>query len=278
MKIKVKNKATLLEYLLNNLDMPKKKIKEYLKFGCIYVDGVKTTKFNYPLKENSSINIYTKKSNLPFPILYEDNNIIVVDKPCNMLTIANNKEKEKTVYHLVSKYLKQKNKKAKVFIVHRLDKDTSGVLLLAKNENIKNMYQKDWNNKTKRNYIAIVHGKLKSPDGKLINNLKETKTHLVYIEQDGKEAITNYKVLETTKKYTKLEITIKTGRKHQIRVQLANIKNPILGDSIYGNKDNQKRLYLHAISLTIYNPLDKRTYTYNSPLPKQFKTILKEDN
>ncbi len=279
MKIKVKYKSSLLEYLITNSNIPKKRVKEYLTHKSIYVDGVNTTKFDYPLNVNSEIIIDTNKSEntLPFPIIYEDKNIIVVDKPSNILTIATRKEKERTVYHLVSEYLKANNKNAKIFIVHRLDKDTSGVLLLAKNERIKDLYQKDWNETTKREYIAIVNGHLRNKEGQLINNLKENKANLVYIAKEGKVAITNYKVLEESKNYTKLAINIKTGRKNQIRVQLAHIKNSIVGDKKYGENDKEKRLYLHGYSLTITNPLDKKTYTYTSKIPKQFNKILKED-
>ena len=280
MKLVVQKESTLLNYLYENLDMPKKKIKEYLKYGSIYVDGNKTTQFNYPLTNGSKIIIDTKSKNsftLPFPIIYEDNNIIVIDKPSNLLTISTAKEKEDTAYHLVSRYLKSKNPHSKVFIVHRLDKDTSGVLLLAKNEQVKNLYQKDWNTNVKRNYIAVVHGKPRKQKETLINNLKETKTNLVYINKDGKEAITTYELLQNTKNYSKLKIYISTGRKNQIRVQLAAINIPIVGDKKYGQKDKEKRLYLHANSLTVYNPIEKKNFTYTAKIPKAFNQILKLD-
>ena len=280
MKLVVQKESTLLNYLYENLDMPKKKIKEYLKYGSIYVDGNKTTQFNYPLTNGSKIIIDTKSKNsftLPFPVIYEDNNIIVIDKPSNLLTISTAKEKEDTAYHLVSRYLKSKNPHSKVFIVHRLDKDTSGVLLLAKNEQVKNLYQKDWNTNVKRNYIAIVHGKPRKQKETLINNLKETKTNLVYINKDGKEAITTYELLQNTKNYSKLKIDISTGRKNQIRVQLAAINIPIVGDKKYGQKDKEKRLYLHANSLTVYNPIEKKNFTYTAKIPKAFNQILKLD-
>lgn len=280
MKLKVDKKATLLGYLEEHLDMSKKKIKEYLKYGSIYVDQVKTTKYDYPLLKGSIIYIDTKAKNkamLPFPIIYEDKNIIVVDKPSNLLTIATNKEKEKTVYHLVSNYLKSTHKYAKLFIVHRLDQDTSGVLLMAKNEYTKNLYQKDWNYYTKRKYIAIVHGKPKKEEDRLVHFLKETKSNLVCISEDGREAITNYKVIKSTKDYSELEIDIETGRKNQIRVQLASINHPIVGDKKYGNKDQEKRLYLHANSLTVYNFQEKKYFTYTSTVPRVFRNILKNN-
>lgn len=280
MKLTVKKESTLLDYLEENLEMPKKKIKAYLKFGSIYVDGVKTTQYNTPLSVGTKIVIDTKEKKrvtLPFPIIYEDNNIIVVDKPSNLLTIKSPKEKEETVYHLVSNYLKSKTKHAKVFIVHRLDKDTSGVLLLAKSEYVKNLYQKNWNECAKRKYIAVVHGTPRKKEERLVNHLRETTTNLVYIAKDGKEAITNYKVLDTTKNYSKLEIEIETGRKNQIRAQLAHIGTCIVGDKKYGKKDQEKRLFLHAHSLTIYHPIEKKTFTYTAKVPKAFSYLLKQD-
>lgn len=281
MKIVVKRKGMLLEYLEENLDMPKRNIKNYLKNGAIYVDGVRTTKFNYPVVNKSIINIDTNlkdKSKIPFDIIFEDENIIVVDKPSGLLTIATAKEKEETVYHIVREYLKIKNKHAKVFIIHRLDKDTSGVLILAKNEYAKKAFQKEWDKLVKtRSYIAIVHGFLEEKQKTLINYLKETKTNLVYVSKnnEGKQAITSYKVLKENNNYSKLQIEIKTGRKNQIRVQLANINHPIVGDKKYGT-DDEKRLFLHADKLVIYNPISRKNMTFESKIPPAFNHKLKE--
>lgn len=280
MEIIAKRSGKLLEYLEENLDMPKKKIKDYLHFKSIYVDGVLTTKYDYEVHEGSKIVIDTKKKTryvLPFNIIYEDSDIIVVSKPSGILTISDGKEDENTVYHLVSKYLKSKNHLAKVFVVHRLDKLTSGVLLLAKSEKIKDMYQEDWNKYSKREYVAVVHGIPSRKEDRLVNKISETKTHLSYISKDGKEAVTNYKVIESTKNYSKLEIEIETGRKNQIRLQLKNIGNPIVGDQKYGINDGYKRLYLHAYKLCVYNKKEKKYHTYISKVPGEFNYLLKKD-
>ena len=238
MEIKVVSDDTLLNYLYNNLDMPKKKIKSYLTHGSIIVNNVRTTKYDYKLHKGMTILIDTKgnSSKLLFDIIYEDDYIIVVNKPSGLLTIATKKEKEKTLYHYVSEYLKSKNKHNKVFIVHRLDKDTSGIILFAKDEKTKDRLQKDWNTLVKlREYTAVVSGKLKEKKGSLVNRLLETKTNLVYItnKKEGKEAITNYEVIRSNLLFSLLKINIETGRKNQIRVQLANINNPIIGDKKY---------------------------------------------
>ena len=281
MKLKVNQDGELLEYLYNNLDMPKKKIKQYLMHGAIYVNNVKTTKYNYKLVKGMNIVIDTNNKNkkvLPFDVVFEDEQIIVVNKPSGLLTIATNKEKEKTLYHIVSDYLKSKDKNAKVFIVHRLDKDTSGLVVLAKNEKIKNQLQENWNEYvTLREYVAVVHGKLKNTSGQVVQNLKETKTNLVYVTKkgDGKEAITNYKVIKTNNNYSLVNINIETGRKNQIRVAMATLGNPIVGDKKYSNiKENENRLYLHANRLKIYYPVIKKDILFEVTNPTEFKKIM----
>ena len=278
MKLVVKEDKELLAYLYKYLDMPKKKIKSYLVHGSIYVNNTKTTKYDYMLTKGMVINIETKnKSNLPFDVLYEDNYIIVVNKPAGLLTISTAKEKEKTLYHYVSSYLKEKNKSNKVFIVHRLDKETSGVVVFAKDEKTKNMLQKDWNSLVSvREYTAVVHGLMPKKSARLVDKLMETKTNLVYItkKQDGKEAITNYKVIKENSKYSLLKINIETGRKNQIRVQLENIGNPIVGDNKYGEKDCMKRLYLHANKLKMFYPIMKKEMEFKTEVPVEFKHLI----
>ncbi len=278
MKLVVKEDKELLAYLYKYLDMPKKKVKSYLVHGSIYVNNTKTTKYDYMLTKGMIINIETKnKSSLPFDILYEDNYIIVVNKPAGLLTISTAKEKEKTLYHYVSSYLKEKNKSNKVFIVHRLDKETSGVVVFAKDEKTKNMLQKDWNRLVSvREYTAVVHGLMPKKSARLVDKLMETKTNLVYItkKQDGKEAITNYKVIKENSKYSLLKINIETGRKNQIRVQLENIGNPIVGDNKYGEKDGMKRLYLHANKLKMFYPILKKEMEFKTEVPVEFKHLI----
>ena len=281
MKLRVNKDDELLNYLYNNLDMPKKKIKQYLTHGAIYVNNVKTTQYNYKVVVGMNIVIDTNNKNkkvLPFDVVFEDDQIIVVNKPSGLLTIATNKEKEKTLYHIVSEYLKSKDKNAKVFIVHRLDKDTSGIVILAKNERIKNQLQENWNEYvTLREYVAVVHGKLKNSDGRIVQSLKETKTNLVYVTKkgDGKEAITNYKVVRESDNYSLVSIEIETGRKNQIRVAMSSLGNPIVGDKKYSNiKDNENRLYLHANRLKLYYPLIKKDILFEIANPGEFKKIM----
>ncbi len=214
-------------------------------------------------------------------IIYEDKEILVVNKPSGILTVSTPKEKEKTLFHEVSDYVKKSNPKAKVFIVHRLDKDTSGIVMFAKNQTIKYSYQNAWDNLVlKRGYTAVVDGVLEKKTGVIKSYLKETKTLLVYSSNDkrnGKLAITNYDVVKENKRYSMLSIDIKTGRKNQIRVHMKDINHPILGDKKYGNKKSPvNRLMLHAGELVIINPKTKKKMTFVSEIPKSFELLFNE--
>lgn len=280
MKLTVTKESTLLDYLYSNLDMPKKRIKQYLTHGSIYVNNNKTTKYDYKLLPGMNIVIDTdskEKKTLPFDILFEDDHIIVVNKPTGLLTIATDKEKERTLYHIVREYLISKDKHAKVFIVHRLDKDTSGIVVLAKDEKTKNKLQENWNDYVSlREYIAVVHGTLKNKEDRIEQLLKETKTNLVYVSRDkeGKQAITNYKVIKENSNYSMVSINIETGRKNQIRVAFQTLKHPIVGDKKYGEKDNENRLYLHANRLKMYYPEIKKDILFETSTPNEFKKIM----
>ena len=281
MNIIVKKVGELLDYLYNNIDMPKKRIKQYLTHGAIFVNNTKTTKYNYRILPGMTIMIDTDSKNkktLPFDILFEDDHIIVVNKPSGLLTIATAKEKEKTLYHIVREYLVSKDKNARVFIVHRLDKDTSGVVVLAKDEKTKNKLQENWNEYVSlREYVAVVHGRLNKESDRIVQKLKETKTNLVYVsrDNDGKEAITNYKVIKENNDYSMVSITLETGRKNQIRVAFNTLHHPIVGDKKYSTiKDNESRLFLHANRLKMYYPEIRKDILFETSTPNEFKKIM----
>ena len=210
-------------------------------------------------------------------ILYEDKFIIIVNKPSNLLTISTAKEKERTLFHYVYDYLKQKHKSNKVFIVHRLDKDTSGIVVLAKDEKTKFYLQDNWD-KFKRGYVAVVNGKVKNKSGVIKSYLQETKTHLTYSVKDknGKLAITEYEKILENKNYTMLSLNLKTGRKNQIRVQLSDMGNPIVGDKKYGiKKDLIRRMALHANYLELIHPKTHEKITIDIDIPNSFISLLK---
>ena len=280
MKLVVNKDSELLEYLYEHLDMPKKRVKQYLVHGAVYVNEDRVTQYNYPLIAGMKITIDTNSKNsrsLPFSIIFEDDHLIVVNKPSGLLTIATDKEKERTLYHIVRDYVVSKNPHGRIFIVHRLDRDTSGIVLFAKDEKTKNQLQENWNDYVSlREYTAIVTGHPKEESGQIVQYLKETKTDLVYVSprEDGKKAITNYSVLKTSDKYSMLKVTIETGRRNQIRVAFASKKMPILGDKKYGEKSKVNRLYLHANRLKIYYPVIKKDILFETSIPTEFKKMM----
>ena len=213
-------------------------------------------------------------------IIYEDNYIIAVDKPSNLFTISTENEKEKTLFHQVFVYLKQKHKNNKVFIVHRLDKDTSGLVLFAKSEKVKQLLQDNWNN-VKREYIAVVNGNLKKDKGIIDSYLKETKTLLVYSTKDksGKLAITEYEKIVSNKEYSLVKINIKTGRKNQIRVHFNDMGHSIVGDKKYGKIKNSlvNRLCLHAYILEFEHPITGELIKLEIKVPKEFNKLIKSE-
>lgn len=209
-------------------------------------------------------------------ILYEDKYLIVIEKPSGLLTIGTTKERENTLYKKVSDYVKKQHKSNKIFIVHRLDKDTSGIILFAKNEEVKRKLQRDWD-KTIRKYIALVEGNV-TKNGIIKNYLGETKTLKTFITNNknlGKLAITKYYVLKNTKEYSLLNIEILTGRKNQIRVHMESINHSIVGDKKYGSKKNPiRRLCLHANYLEFIHPIINKKIIINSNYPIIFDKLI----
>ena len=269
----------LFNYLRNNLvSKSKNNIKSLLKNECVYVNNKLVTKYNYIVNKNDVIVIgkNIKKDNFNLKIIYEDNDIIVVDKPTKILTIYNDKEKEKTLYREVSNYLKKE--KQKVFVIHRLDFDTSGVIMFAKSQKVQQLYQDNWNNLAKvREYTAVVQGKTNNK-GHIESYLKMSKSLQVYSSKnkDGLFSITDYERIKFNDKYSMLKILISTGRRNQIRCHMYDIGHPIVGDLRYKSKDNSLgRLALHANRLEIINPISNKLMIFTSEIPKEFYDIVK---
>ena len=211
-------------------------------------------------------------------IIYEDKEILVINKPSGLLTIGTEKEKERTLYYEASMYVKKQSPKNKIFIVHRLDKDTSGLVLFAKSEIIKKTYQDNWDKLVKvREYYCIVEGNVKKEKETIKTYLKENKAFFVYStkDSDGKLAITNYEKIRNNNQYSLLKINLETGRKNQIRVHLSEINHPIIGDKKYGAKQNPiRRLGLHASRLVLTNPKTKKEMEFIAKIPSNFEKII----
>ena len=272
-EIIVDREEELYTFLRNNIPGSKNNIKSFLTKKMVAVNGKTITQYNYIVKPNDVISIGAKNVGSflgNIKIIYEDDDILVVDKPSGMLTIATEEDKDSTnnLYDVLSKYVKKKNSNCKLYIVHRLDKDTSGVLLFSKNERLKDYLQDNWNELATRVYYAVVIGKTKDKET-LKSYLKENDKLVTYSDKEGKLAITEYKGIKSNDSYSLLEINIKTGRRNQIRVQLKEINHPIAGDSKYGFKDKTiKRMMLHASKLVI--KFEKKEMTFESPLSSNF--------
>jgi len=212
-------------------------------------------------------------------VIYEDNDILVVDKRNGLLTISSDKVKESTAYFLLTNYVRKGNPKSKnrLFIVHRLDRDTSGVIVFAKNQAAKQFLQDSWK-QFKKKYYAVVHGILPKKSSTIISYLAENSIHKMYSIDDpqkGKFAKTSYKVLKESKNFSLLEIDLLTGRKNQIRVHFFDLGHPLAGDRIYGERDKSiKRLTLHAGYLKILHPYTKQEMTFEAKIPPYFNKLV----
>ena len=260
-------------------DLSKKTIKNYIKNGMVSVNGIVITNSSYLLKDGDLVEIAYSRKVIPLfdlEILYEDDYLIAINKPSGLLSIANDKEKIVTAYRMVSDYVKKSNNKY-IFVVHRLDEETSGILLFCKNQHIRDKMQENWNTLVKkRGYLAIVDGKI-SCSGTIHTFLKENHQQFVYSSKDntGKEAITHYSLIKNNNNYSLLQVFIDTGRRNQIRVHLSERGYPVVGDKKYKCKTNPiKRLCLHANILEFVHPVSKKIVHIESKIPDEFCKLI----
>ena len=263
----------LIKYM-RNMGYSKNKIKSLVKYECIYVNDVLVKRLPFNLSSGDKLVIGSGSVwNSSLNIVYEDDNYLVVNKESGLLTIStssSNKNYEDTLYKRVRAYLNSKREYA--FIVNRIDKETSGLVIFAKSEKFKNMLQSDWNDIVlDRKYVAVVSGKI-NKNGRIDNYLYEDKMTFSHsTNYGGKRAITNYKVIDGNEKYTLLDINIATGRKNQIRVHMTEMRHPIVGDKKYYSKDNSmKRLMLHHYEIALIDPITKKLRRFRCDIPKEF--------
>ena len=286
-ELTVTEPSGLLDFLLLRLsNRSRNHVKSLLVHREVVVDGAIVTQYDYPLHEGQKIRINQSAAREPkeknmLDILYEDGEIIVINKPAGLLSVATDQEKQLTAYRLITEYVRRSDPRSRIFIVHRLDRDTSGVLLFAKSEKMKQALQNNWSDLVlERCYAAIVEGTLNEKSGRIRSWLKETKTHVMYSSHkagDGLEAITNYEVMSETAEYSLLDIHLETGRKNQIRVHMNDIGHPVTGDKKYGAKtDPLKRLGLHAYRLKLKHPDSNLVMCFETQLPKSFISLFKK--
>lgn len=282
---KVKRESELLTYLIEELKFSRNNAKGLLSHHLIAIDGAPVSQFNFMIYPGDSLiiskNPIKKKEREKLPIIYEDDYIIALNKPFGLLSVASDKEKAITAYRLVMDYVQDKDRKNRIFVVHRLDKETSGVLIFAKSDELKEAFQNSWNDLvSKRGYYAIVEGNLTRKEDTITNYLKMNSLNLMYIASNkdpkAQKCITKYNVLKENKKYSLLDVNIFTGRKNQIRVTLGSLGHFVLGDDKYGEPANPiNRLCLHAYELDIKNPLTGKVYKLKAPIPDDFNLLMK---
>ena len=275
---KVTKECELLEFLLETFkNQSRNSVKSLLSSHRVSVDGAPTSQFNFKLYPEDTVIISNapirRKTRSNLPIIYEDDDIIVINKPSGLLSIASDNEKSSTAYRMLSDYVQQKDKHNRIFVVHRLDEDTSGVLMVAKNVKIQQALQNNWNDIVKkRGYYAIVEGEMEKKSDTIKSYLKKNSQNLMYSSKktgDGQLAITHYKVIKSNGTYSLLDVNIDTGRKNQIRVHLGEKGHYIIGDDKYGKPANPiKRLGLHAYELDLIHPLTGKLMKFTSPMPK----------
>jgi len=284
--LKVNTASYLLDFLIG-LGYTRTKIKQLLKHRAIAVNNRIVTRTDHKLSANDSILLDAKPKpgaeileHAGIGIVYEDDAVIVINKPSGLLSIATEKEKRQTAYYLMNAYFKERDpsRPDRIFIVHRLDRETSGLIVFAKDEAAKHRLQKDWNDAEKK-YYAVIEGVPKDREGRIESYLSETAAFKVYSEPAGEEskhAVTKYRVMKAGKGHALLDVLLETGKKHQIRVHLADIGCPVVGDKKYGATTNPfRRVALHAYSLSFVHPVSGKRLHFTTPLPKAFETLVR---
>ena len=284
---RVESDGILLDFLLATLkDKSRTTIKSYLSHRQVAINDMPTSQFNAPLHRGDRVAInfttgYKIFRHRRLRIIFEDEFLIVVDKGYGLLSMATKNEKTETAYRIVSDYVKTNDPEGHIFIVHRLDRDTSGVMIFAKRQRIQELLQRNWNDAViERKYMAVVEGCVEPQEGEVKSYLKENAAMQVYSTQnpeEGQLAITRYKTVAGNGRFSLLEVQLETGRKNQIRVHMHDLGHPIIGDRKYGSECNPiGRVALHAASLRFKHPITGQMLHFESNLPEKFEYIVKE--
>ncbi len=267
--------------------MPQRKrttVKDFLKHRQVMAGDNVVTQFDFELTPSTEVKVNTTRefqtfSNPRLKIVYEDDDIIVINKGYGLLSMGTDKIKDGTAYSILREYLKRKDPRNKLFIVHRLDRDTTGLMMFAKNIKAKETLQHNWNNMVlERKYVAIIEGSIEPEEGEIRSYLAENSAHEVYSTknpEEGQLAVTYYQTLKTRSPYSMVELSLATGRKNQIRVHMKDSGHPIVGDRRYGAKPSPiHRLCLHARTLRFVHPVTRRDMNFSCPLPAGFYRLV----
>ncbi len=287
-ELTVEGETTLLPFLLEAVrGKSRNAVKNLLTHRQVLVDGVVCTRHDTPLRPGNRVSILPPEApapaDLPFPICYEDDHLLAIKKPAGLLSVASDRERERTAWRMTSDAYRLRDPAGRLYVVHRLDQDTSGLLLFAKSQEVKDALQENWEKLVEeRGYLAVVEGRPPREEDVIRSWLRETRTHLVYSTDkpcpDGKEAITEYRLVKTNGTYSLLELFLQTGRKNQIRVHMKDLGCPVVGDRRYGGaKSPIGRLCLYAHRLTFTHPVTGQTVALRSRKPRDFNRLFREE-
>ncbi|MBR4441265.1 MAG: RluA family pseudouridine synthase [Bacteroidales bacterium] len=262
-------------------------IRETLKSGRVIVGGIGTTAFNFAVKKGDEIRILPKQklthgglTNKNIKILYEDNHVVVINKREGLLSVGTNADKENTAYHIINMHVKRSGKGRHIFVVHRLDRKTSGVMMFAKSLSARDAMRQNWNEVVvERSYYAVVEGVLERKHDVIKSYLTEDKmlkVHSSWINNGGQYAVTEYEVMQQNSDYALVKLNLDTGRKNQIRSQMSAIGHPVAGDAKYDAKtDPIRRVCLHAATLAFRHPATGKIMKFEVPVPQSFYKLVK---
>lgn len=280
----VRGEATLLDWLLANLKESKSKVKATLKNSGIKVNGKFRTQFDYPLHNGDRVSVSKSKKNNTFhskflKLVYEDQYLVVIEKNVGILSMAAG-HSTLNVKTVLDDYFRRTRQHCTAHVVHRLDRDTSGLMIYAKDMQTEQILEHDWHNIVyDRRYVAVVSGEMDDDEGTIANWLKDNRAYITYsspVDNGGKYAVTHFHVLDRTATHSLVEYRLETGRKNQIRVHSADMGHPVCGDVKYGNGDNPiGRLCLHAYILCFYHPINHKRMEFETEIPADFRKLFK---
>lgn len=280
----VNAESTLLAWLLENIKESRSKVKATLQGRGIKVNGKQVTQFDYPLQAGDHVSVSRSKKNDQFKsrylkIVYEDRYLVVIEKNIGILSMAAG-HSSLNVKTILDDYFHRTRQRCTAHVVHRLDRDTSGLMIYAKDIQTEQLLEHDWHNIVyDRRYVAVVSGEMKENEGTIANWLKDNKNYITYsspVDNGGKYAVTHFYVLDRTTDHSLVEYQLETGRKNQIRVHSADMGYPVCGDVKYGNGDDPLgRLCLHAYVLCFYHPVTHERMEFETMIPTQFRKLFK---
>ncbi|NDV78233.1 RluA family pseudouridine synthase [Dysgonomonas sp. 511] len=285
-ELKAGKPGELLEFLIEQqVRKSRNAVKSLLAHKQVKVNGKLITQFNHELQAGDKVEVMKfdqsrKEKRLKgLKIVFEDKHLIVIEKEAGFLSVSTDKEKQYTVYTSLNEYVKKKGKNERVFVLHRLDREVSGLLVFARNADIQGIFQKNWNNLVKSyTYTAVVEGVPERKKGTVRSWLTENKNFVMFsspVDNGGVESVTHYKVIKSAGRYSLVNFDLETRRKNQIRVQMQMIGHPVVGDKKYGSKTNPiKRIALHASEMELKHPVTGEVLEFKSSLPKTMSQLL----